>query len=132
MPIFLGRSLTWPLLASTSNPGPRYFLIVFALAGDSTTTSVLFISFDWPSRSLQCASSSVRASHSDPRSGTNLNHSNELRASLDPMRGTLRLRPAGESRPVLAEPVDKVRSAHSAHRGMPTPFTGFPARPLSD
>src|SRR5262249_18369850 len=30
------RSRTWPTLASTRKLGPRYLLIVFALAGDST------------------------------------------------------------------------------------------------
>src|SRR5262245_36605101 len=39
-PIFdLGRSLMCPTDAFTVNPAPRYFLIVFALAGDSTITS---------------------------------------------------------------------------------------------
>src|SRR5581483_1197864 len=39
-PIFdLGRSMTWPTDAFTVKPAPRYFLMVFALAGDSTTTS---------------------------------------------------------------------------------------------
>src|SRR5580700_874397 len=32
-----------PFEATTSNEAPRYFLIVFALAGDSTTTSVFRI-----------------------------------------------------------------------------------------
>src|SRR5258708_29033713 len=41
MPSFFGRSLMWPLEAITSNRGPRYFLIVLAFAGDSTTTRVL-------------------------------------------------------------------------------------------
>src|SRR3712207_711093 len=41
-PIFdLGRSLTWPTDACTVTPPPRYFLIVLALAGDSTTTRAL-------------------------------------------------------------------------------------------
>src|SRR5437867_6935446 len=41
-PIFdFGRSRMWPTEAFTVYPEPRYFLIVFALAGDSTTTSVL-------------------------------------------------------------------------------------------
>src|SRR5437588_8925040 len=41
MPIFdLGRSSTWPTLAFTVKPESRYFLMVLALAGDSTTTSV--------------------------------------------------------------------------------------------
>src|SRR5690606_13287336 len=34
-----GRSRTWPMLASTTNEGPRNFEIVRALAGDSTITS---------------------------------------------------------------------------------------------
>src|SRR5438094_2730014 len=41
-PIFdFGRSRMWPTEAFTVYPEPRYFLIVFAFAGDSTTTSVL-------------------------------------------------------------------------------------------
>src|SRR5207244_2181851 len=39
--LLLGRSITWPTDAFTTYPEPRYFLMVFALAGDSTTTSVL-------------------------------------------------------------------------------------------
>src|SRR6266404_6876503 len=40
-PILLfGRSITWPTDAFTTYPEPRYFLMVFALAGDSTTTRV--------------------------------------------------------------------------------------------
>jgi hypothetical protein len=39
-PIFLGRSLMCPFDATTSYLAPRYFLIVFAFAGDSTITSV--------------------------------------------------------------------------------------------
>src|SRR5208283_314787 len=35
---FLGKSLMCPSEASTSYPAPRYFWIVFALAGDSTIT----------------------------------------------------------------------------------------------
>src|ERR1035438_9498164 len=35
---FLGKSLMCPSEASTSYPAPRYFWIVFALAGDSTMT----------------------------------------------------------------------------------------------
>src|SRR5437016_14194952 len=37
----LGRSFTWPSDASTVYPVPRYFWIVFALAGDSTITKPL-------------------------------------------------------------------------------------------
>ena len=33
-----GRSITWPTEAFTVKSRPRYFLIVFALAGDSTMT----------------------------------------------------------------------------------------------
>src|SRR6266550_6424557 len=41
-PILLfGRSITWPTDAFTTYPEPRYFLMVLAFAGDSTTTSVL-------------------------------------------------------------------------------------------
>src|SRR5437660_5527886 len=39
--LLLGRSFTWPKEASTVNPLPRYFWIVFALAGDSTMTRPL-------------------------------------------------------------------------------------------
>src|SRR5882672_10408352 len=41
--LFLGRSLMWPTEASTVKSFPRYLLIVFALAGDSTITSYLLI-----------------------------------------------------------------------------------------
>src|SRR5437588_846448 len=41
-PILLfGRSITWPTEAFTTYPEPRYFLMVLAFAGDSTTTRVL-------------------------------------------------------------------------------------------
>src|SRR6266851_1361178 len=41
-PIFdFGRSMMWPTEAFTVYPEPRYFLMVFAFAGDSTTTRVL-------------------------------------------------------------------------------------------
>ena len=41
-PIFdFGRSMTWPTDAFTVKPAPRYFLMVLALAGDSTTTSAV-------------------------------------------------------------------------------------------
>ncbi len=40
-PIFdLGKSFTWPTDAFTSKLRPRYFLMVLALAGDSTITRV--------------------------------------------------------------------------------------------
>src|SRR5207248_3313878 len=38
----LGKSRTWPMLATTSKSGPRYLLIVLALAGDSTITRFFF------------------------------------------------------------------------------------------
>src|SRR5256885_2977577 len=36
--VLLGRSMTWPIEASTVKPFPRYFSIVFAFVGDSTIT----------------------------------------------------------------------------------------------
>src|SRR5215831_10135247 len=39
--VLLGRSFTWPSEASTVKPFPRYFWMVFALAGDSTMTKPL-------------------------------------------------------------------------------------------
>src|SRR5581483_903107 len=39
--LLLGRSMMWPTDAFTVKPEPRYFLMVFAFAGDSTTTSAL-------------------------------------------------------------------------------------------
>ena len=41
---FFGRSLTWPSEAITTNCLPRYLLIVFAFAGDSTITKAFAIS----------------------------------------------------------------------------------------
>src|SRR5205823_10645719 len=38
----LGRSRTWPRQATTSKSGPRYLLMVLALAGDSTITRLFF------------------------------------------------------------------------------------------
>src|SRR6476646_3229012 len=35
----VGRSRTWPMVAFTSKPEPRYLPIVLALVGDSTITS---------------------------------------------------------------------------------------------
>ncbi len=37
--IFLDRSRIWPILDFTMYSDPKYLLIVFALAGDSTITS---------------------------------------------------------------------------------------------
>src|ERR1700677_4047819 len=42
---FLGRSLTWPSEAFTTNCLPRYLPIVFAFAGDSTMTRDFAIEF---------------------------------------------------------------------------------------
>ena len=39
---FEGRSRTCPIEARTSKPGPRYLLIVFDFAGDSTITNAFF------------------------------------------------------------------------------------------
>src|SRR5581483_8627699 len=44
--LLLGRSLTCPSAASTVKPGPRYFWMVFALAGDSTMTKPFDKIFD--------------------------------------------------------------------------------------
>src|SRR5690606_41567557 len=41
-PSLAGRSRTWPNEASTLKLRPRYLLIVFAFAGDSTTTTSIF------------------------------------------------------------------------------------------
>ena len=40
---FFGKSLIWPTLDSTINSEPKYFVIVLALAGDSTITRDLVI-----------------------------------------------------------------------------------------
>src|SRR2546429_6255650 len=37
--VFVGRSITWPMDALTVWFRPKYLLIVFAFAGDSTMTS---------------------------------------------------------------------------------------------
>src|SRR5439155_23456293 len=37
--LLLGRSFTWPSEAFTTYSAPRYLLIVFAFAGDSTITN---------------------------------------------------------------------------------------------
>src|SRR5579884_683029 len=42
-----GRSFTWPTEAITSNCRPKYFLIVFALEGDSTITSDFVFAADF-------------------------------------------------------------------------------------
>src|SRR5581483_9272879 len=43
--LFFGRSLTWPIDASTTKSLPRYFPMDFAFAGDSTMTNDLLIAF---------------------------------------------------------------------------------------
>src|SRR5947209_20276433 len=55
----LGRSRTCPLLARTSKSGPRYLLIVRALAGDSTMTRDFFF-FRVATLGLLAGSISVR------------------------------------------------------------------------
>src|SRR5580692_3169617 len=62
--VLLGRSMTWPIEASTVKPLPRYFSIVFALVGDSTITKPLDngSSFSWTtfseaSTNVKCATS---------------------------------------------------------------------------
>ena len=40
-PFFSGKSRTWPKLARTVKSEPRYLLMVFALAGDSTITTCI-------------------------------------------------------------------------------------------
>src|SRR6185436_13900806 len=42
--LLFGRSRTWPIDAITLKSRPRYLLMVFAFAGDSTTTSDFAIS----------------------------------------------------------------------------------------
>src|SRR2546425_11406295 len=41
--LLFGRSRMWPIDATTLNSRPRYLLMVFAFAGDSTTTSAFAI-----------------------------------------------------------------------------------------
>src|SRR4029077_39714 len=41
--LLFGRSRMWPIDATTLKSRPRYLLIVFAFAGDSTTTSAFAI-----------------------------------------------------------------------------------------
>src|SRR5438874_13131886 len=41
--LLFGRSRICPIEATTLKPAPRYLLMVFALAGDSTTTSAFAI-----------------------------------------------------------------------------------------
>src|SRR3984957_8085859 len=53
-----------PTDARTSNPLPRYFSIVFALAGDSTITNALLVAIPYPIPSL---SSRLHRQSSDSR-----------------------------------------------------------------
>src|SRR3989304_2913044 len=56
-PSLAGRSRIWPKEASTSKPGPRYLLIVFALDGDSTTTT--FMRIQWVNRRNRVGSGGI-------------------------------------------------------------------------
>src|ERR1700690_3067352 len=56
--VLLGRSLTWPSEASTVKPLPRYFWMVFALAGDSTMTKPF-------SNGVDCVPSLFRSYHGE-------------------------------------------------------------------
>src|ERR1700693_6269462 len=65
--LLLGRSFTWPKEASTVNPLPRYFWIVFALAGDSTMTRPLDnVSSIWRSLDLKLARILAAAQNGGP------------------------------------------------------------------
>src|SRR6188474_986207 len=55
---FLGRSRTWPMEATTRKSRPRYLLMVFALAGDSTMTRFLATSPSVPAHE-ECARQSL-------------------------------------------------------------------------
>src|SRR5947208_977966 len=50
--LLLGKSLMWPSEASTSKSFPRYLLMVFALAGDSTMTKDLGNAYSFGSSSF--------------------------------------------------------------------------------
>src|SRR5208283_2870053 len=80
---FLGRSMMCPTEASTSKPLPRYFSIVFALAGDSTITSDLFIAILKPNPTLYCSICWT--------------HNSELPFSSQGSRNSVRLRPFSPS-----------------------------------
>src|SRR5213592_4733264 len=43
--LLFGRSRMWPIDATTLKSRPRYLLMVFAFAGDSTTTNAFAIEF---------------------------------------------------------------------------------------
>src|SRR5208283_5211749 len=63
---FLGRSLMCPSDAFTTNCLPRYLLIVFAFAGDSTITNAFAISPVYP---LEDGSNDYRINHTVVRGG---------------------------------------------------------------
>src|SRR3989304_2194634 len=65
-PSLAGRARVWPKEASTSKAGPRYLLIVFALDGDSTTTT--FMRIQWVSRQDDAESRRNRP-HARPEHG---------------------------------------------------------------
>src|SRR5216684_1724911 len=52
---FAGRSLICPIEAITMKSLPRYLLIVFALAGDSTMTKFFVIAYQVQSRTDECS-----------------------------------------------------------------------------
>src|SRR5216684_5842523 len=52
---FEGRSLICPIEAITMKSLPRYLLIVFALAGDSTMTKFFVIAYQVQSRTDECS-----------------------------------------------------------------------------
>src|SRR5215475_5663764 len=55
------RSRTCPYEASTSKSLPRYFLIVFALAGDSTMTRLSVIAYENPSTDARAVHTPLQA-----------------------------------------------------------------------
>src|ERR1019366_3878180 len=83
---FLGRSMTCPMDAFTRKSDPRYLLIVFALAGDSTITSDLPISpICLPLRAYSSQPTVRRQFPKDSRPGGRFCHHQQLSAhSLQP------------------------------------------------
>src|SRR5947209_5972998 len=63
----LGKSRTWPLLATTSKSGPRYLLMVLALAGDSTITRFFFFRATPSSPEVRGQKSEVNGQRSEIR-----------------------------------------------------------------
>src|SRR5947209_5318071 len=89
--VLLGRSFTCPREASTEKPFPRYFWMVFALAGDSTMTKPFdnfsSICLDYV---FEASTNSKRVTSygQEPqiRSRCNSNHPNVLFRSLELMQ----------------------------------------------